>query len=140
MNRTLLVILAGCIIGTVRNPVEAQGGGIKLSDVAGTWVGRSMAGPKDSVFSTWVLTATGDRQGWTFKRPKGDPYPMRIITVGGDSVVTEVGPYPSILRPGQTATTRFVGHYHGSKMTGTFEAHYPSGDVVKGKVAATRKK
>src|SRR5207249_12040676 len=68
------------------------------------------------------------------------PYPMRIITVGGDSVVTEVGPYPSILRPGQTATTRFVGHYHGSKMTGTFEAHYPSGDVVKGKVAATRKK
>ncbi len=52
MNRTLLVILAGCIIGTVRNPVEAQGGGIKLSDVAGTWLGRSMAGPKDSVFST----------------------------------------------------------------------------------------
>src|SRR5207249_11817405 len=109
MNRTLLVILAGCIIGTVRNPVEAQGGGIKLSDAAGTWLGRSMAGPKDSVFSTWVLTATGDRQGWTFKRPKGDPSPMRITTVGGDCVVTEVGPNPSGLRPAQAATTRFVG-------------------------------
>ena len=140
MNRTLLVIIAGSIIGAVRSPVQAQAGGIKLSDVAGTWVGKSMVGPKDSVLSTWVLTATADGKGWTFKRPKGDPYPVRIVAVGGDSIVTEVGPYPSVLRAGQTVTTRFVGHYHGRKMTGTFEAHYPSGDVVRGKLRATRRK
>ena len=65
---------------------------------------------------------------------------MRLVAVGGDTIVTEAGPYPSVLRPGQTTTTRFVGHYHGSKMTGTFEAHYPSGEVARGKIAATRKK
>ena len=140
MNRTLFCVLASCVIGAVWNTAQAQGGGIKLSDVAGTWVGKSMVGPKDSVISTWVLTATADGKGWTFKRPKGDPYPMRIVAVGGDSIVTEAGPYPSVLRPGQTTTTRFVGHYHGRRMTGTFEAHYPSGDVVRGKLAATRKK
>ena len=134
------IALASSALAAVHSPAQAQGGGIKFSDVAGTWEGSSMTGPKDSVFLTWVLTATADGKGWTFKRPNGDPYPVRIVAVGGDSIVTEVGPYPSVLRAGQTVTTRFVGHYHGRKMTGTFEAHYPSGDVVKGKLAATRRK
>ena len=141
MNRILLCVLAGCAIEAVCNTAQAQGGGIKLSDVAGTWEGKSMIGPKDSVFNTWVITATADGKGWTYKRPNTDPYPVRVVATGGDSIVTEMGPLPSSLRPGQTVrTVRVVGHYKGSKMTGTFEAHYPTGDVVQGKVAATRKK
>ena len=110
MNRTLRCLLASCVIGAVWNAAQAQGGGIKVSDVAGTWVGKSMVGPKDSVFVTWVLTATADGKGWTLKRANRDPVPVQIVAIGGDSIVWESGPQPSFLRPGQTVTTRtFVG-------------------------------
>src|SRR5256885_15376566 len=69
-----------------------------------------------------------------------DPIPTRILAMGGDSIVTESGPFQSILRPGQMVTTRTLGHYKGDAMTGTFEAHYASGDVLRGKAAATRRK
>jgi hypothetical protein len=35
---------------------------------------------------------------------------------------------------------RNVVHYKGDTSTGTFEARYSSGDVVKGKTVGTRKK
>jgi hypothetical protein len=137
--RLLTIACANYALAAILNPALAQGGGIKLSDVAGTWEGTSMVGPKDSVFATWVLTATADGKGWTEKFPNRDPYPMRIIGMGGDSIVTEMGPYPSVLRRGQMVTTRYVRHCKGNTMTGSFEAHYATGDVVRGKIAATRK-
>ncbi len=108
--------------------------------VAGTWEGKSTIGPKDSVVVTNVVTATANTKGWTLKFPNRDLLPARIIAAGGDSVVIEVGPYESILRKGQQVTTRTTGHYKGDVMTGTFEAKYTNGDVVKGKSAATRAK
>ena len=139
MKCTLHSVLAACAIAAVWTPLQAQGSGIKLSDVAGTWDGKSMVGPKDSVFASWVLTATADGKGWTEKLINRGPYPLRIITMGGDSIVTEMGPYPSVLRRGQTVTTRHVRHFKGNTMTGSFEAHYATGDVVRGKIAATRR-
>ena len=140
MNRTLACLLAGCVIGAAWTPVQAQSGGIKLSDVAGTWEGQSMVGPKDSVFLTWVLTATADGKGWTLKRANRDPVPVRIVAIGGDSIVWESGPYASFLRRGQMVRTRNVAHFKGDKMTGTWEGRYASGDVARGRTAATRKK
>jgi hypothetical protein len=73
--------------------------------------------------------------------PKRDPIPARIVAMGGDSVVIEAGPYPSILRANQTVKLlHSVYHSKGSTMTGTFEAQYGGGDVLKGKTAATRAK
>lgn len=118
----------------------AQHAGIKLSDVAGTWDGKTMLGPKDSVVATFALTATADRNGWTLKFPNRDPIPVRVLSTGGDNVVVEAGPYQSVLRPGQIVTTRISGHFKGDTMTGTFEAHYASGDVLRGKATATRRK
>jgi hypothetical protein len=69
-----------------------------------------------------------------------DPIPTRIVTVGGDSIVTEAGPFASILRPGQMVTVRTTGHYQGDTMTGTVDSRYANGDALKGKVRATRKK
>jgi len=69
-----------------------------------------------------------------------EPIPVRVVAVGGDSVVTEAGPFESVLRPGQMVTTRTVGHYKGDTMTGTIEARYGSGDVIWLKTAGTRKK
>jgi hypothetical protein len=138
MNR-ILCLLAGVVIGAAWTPLQAQHGGIKLSDVAGTWEGKSMVGPNDSVFATWVLTATADGKGWTEKLANRGAYPLRIITLGGDSIITEMGPYPSVLRRGQMVRTRHFRHFKGDRMTGSFEAHYATGDVVRGKIEATRK-
>jgi len=55
--------------------------------------------------------------------------------------VTEAGPYPSVLRAGQTVKSlRTVAHYTGNTMTGTFEAQYSAGDIVKGTTKARRVK
>lgn len=109
--------------------------------VAGTWNGKSMVGPKDSVVTTYVLFISKSDVPSTMTFPNRDPIPARILAMGGDSVVTEAGPYPSILRPGQTVKSlRTVGHFTGTTMVGTFIATYANGDVVMGKTAATRAK
>jgi hypothetical protein len=144
MNRPLLfstVLLAGfALVAGAQNPAPARRSDITLADVAGTWEGKSMVGPNDSVFATWVLTATADGKSWTEKFPNRDPLPLRVTAMGGDSIVTEMGPYSSVLRRGQMVTTRRVGHFKGNRMTGSFEAHYAAGDVVRGKIEATREK
>src|SRR3989442_13876504 len=93
-----------------QNPAPAKKGGIKLSDVAGTWDVKSVMGQKDSVVVTSVVTATADGKGWTIKLANRDPIPVRVVAVGGDSVVTEAGPYGGSLRPRQLGPTPQVGH------------------------------
>ena len=108
---------------------------------AGTWNARTMIGPKDSVVAAYVLTIAADGKSATIRFPARDPLPARIVARGGDSIVTEVGPYPSVLRPGQTVKSlTSVSHYKDNSMWGTFEAHYSNGDVLKGKTKATRVK
>ena len=138
--RFFTIACASFALAATQTPGLSQGGGIRFSDVAGTWEGKSMVGPKDSVFVTWALTATADGIGWTLKRANRDPLPVRIIAIGRDSIVWESGPYPSILRAGQMVTTRTAGHFKGDKMTGSWEGRYAPGDVVRGKTEATRKK
>ena len=143
--RPVLLVTAALAVGSAtaaiaQNPAPAKKGGIKLADVAGAWDSKTVLGPKDSVVVTSVLTATADGKGWTIKLANRDPIPVRVVAVGGDSVVMEAGPYESILRPGQMVTTHTVGHYKGDAMTGTIEARYASGDVLRGKTTATRRK
>ena len=114
-----------------------------LGSALGSWDTKTMVGPKDSVVATAVFVATTDEEAWTltFSNPKTKPIPLRILLAAFDSVITEAGPYPSVLRPGQTVTRlQMTTHFNGDKMTGTFEAHYDKGDVVRGKLAGTRKK
>ncbi len=138
MRRTLIVL----ILALTSSALAAAQGGIKLSDVAGTWTTKSMVGPKDSVVTTSLVSAAADEKAWRLHLRGGrEPIPVRVVAIGGDSVVTEAGPFASVVRPGQTVTLlRSVAHYKGDAMTGTFEAHYGSGDVLKGKTAGTRKK
>jgi len=113
--------------------------GAQTPAAAGTWAGSTMIGPKDSVVATYVLMVAPDGKSATMKFPNRDPIPARIVAIGGDSIVTEAGPYPSVLRPGQTVKLlRNVAHVRGSKMSGTFEAQYNDGSTVKGKTQATR--
>src|SRR5262249_8889829 len=99
-----------------------------MKGAAGDWNGKSMIGAEDSVVGTYTWTIAADSKSATIKFPNRDALEARVVAMGGDSIVTEVGPYPSIVRPGETVNLlRTVGHVKGNSMTGTFEAHYAKG-------------
>ncbi len=125
-----ITALVGCV--TLAGAQQARG-------AAGTWNAMTTIGPKDSVVARYVLKIAADRKSATIRFPGRDPIPARIIAMAGDSVVTETGPYPSVLRAGQTVTLlRSVAHFKDNTMTGTFEARYSNGDVLRGKTTARR--
>ena len=49
--------------------------------------------------------------------------PVRVST-SGDSIVTEAGPYESVLRKGTQVTTNSVLRLKDGKLVGTTVAHY----------------
>ena len=66
---------------------------------AGRWNGRAMVGANDSVLIVFALTIAPDGKSATMGFFNQPPVPVRIIAVGGDSMVTEAGPYQGVLRP-----------------------------------------
>ena len=83
--RPFLLVAAALAAGyataaVAQNPAPAKKGGIKVADVAGTWDGKSMVGPKDSVVASFVVTATADGKGWTMKFPNRDPIALRVLS------------------------------------------------------------
>lgn len=140
MRRTVFV--SAVMLGfSTAAAAQKQRSGIQLNDVAGVWDASTLMGPTDSVVATTVLTATADGKGWTMTFSDREPVAVRVVSMGGDSVVTETGPYASILRAGQKVTLlRMIAHYTGDNMSGSFTAQYESGDTITGKVTATRRK
>lgn len=124
----------------IATTVAAQGAAIKLADVAGTWEGKHLLGGSAGSFASWTMVATADPKGWTLTFPGRGTFPVRILATGGDSIVMEVGPYPSLLRPGHTVTMHSVGHVHGDTMTGTGIGHIDTGDVVPVTLEAKRRR
>lgn len=115
-------------------PAEAP-----LTEWAGTWEAVAVMESGDTV--PYTFTASEDRTGWTATLPDRDPMPLRVLSVEGDSVVTELGPYESLLREGVQVTVRQVGRIQNGRMEATMEAHYSGGDedtVVAGTVEGTR--
>jgi hypothetical protein len=122
-------------------PVVAPPPAFSLADAAGTWtyVARSATG--DTVLVTAELTATADTSGWMLTFPKRPPLPMKV-TVSGDSVITSVGPYSSVLRKGVTVTTEGSARMVNGKLIGRSTAHYSvtTADSVRALITeATRK-
>jgi hypothetical protein len=106
---------------------------------AGRWNGRAMVGANDSVIIVFALTIAADGKSATMGFFNQEPVPARILAAGGDSMVTEAGPYQSILRPRESVTSlRAVAHFKGDTMWGTFEAAYVKGETVQGRIKATR--
>ena len=97
---------------------------IALADIAGKWNVRTMAESGDSTLVTYELVASGDTSGWSLNFPKRKPVPMRVVAVAGDSVVTEAGPFESVLRKGIKVTTNTVLRLQDGKLVGTTIAHY----------------
>jgi len=121
--------------------LSTSAGAQQSRDFAGKWNGRAMVGANDSVIIIFALTIAPDGKSATMGFFNQDPVPARILAVGGDSMVTEAGPYQSILRPKESVTSlRAVAHFKGDTMWGTFEAVYAKGATVQGRIKATRVK
>jgi len=137
MRRLLLsglVLAAYASAASAQNPPAAPGGGIKRSDVAGTWDIKTDSGVAS------VIRVSANGKTWTLAFAGRKPIALRVIASGGDSIVFQAGRFPSVLRPGQTVTrVREVGHFNGDAVTGTYEAHYASGSVLKGTFSGTRR-
>ena len=104
---------------------------MSLADVAGKWKLRSTDEAGGNVVES-ELTATADSSGWTVTRPNGKVVPVHIVAVGGDSLVTEAGPYESAVRKGVPVRARMVLRLQQGKLVGTTEARYAlsGGDSV----------
>jgi hypothetical protein len=102
-------------------PVPAP---VSMSSIAGKYkvTGKNEAG--DSTLLTYDLDAT-DSTKWTIKfTDRTEPVAQRLVSVSGDSIVLEAGPYKSALRKGVMVTTRTVYHVQDGKLMGRTVAHY----------------
>ncbi len=136
---SLVLVAAAATAARAQNPYQEPHATSMPAGIGGTWDGKTMVGPKDSVVVSWTLVIDPGKS-WTLTFPNHPAVMGRVLARGGDSVVVEAGPYPSITRPGQMVTTRTVAHFKGDQMTGTTEARFAAGDVLHAKVAATRRK
>jgi hypothetical protein len=105
-------------------PAPAAPAPIALADVAGKWAVRVMPESGDSTLLNYELVATSDTSGWTINFPKRKPIPLHVVAVEGDSVLTEAGPFESMLRKGVQVSTRTVIRLQEGKLTGMTTARY----------------
>jgi hypothetical protein len=114
---------------------------IALGDVAGTWAMDALTETGDSAIVTMEMTATDSYDGWTITFTDRDPIATRVIAVGGDSIVSEFGPYESALRAGVMVTTTSVIRLDGDNLVGTFMARYETTEadsILRGQLRGMR--
>lgn len=135
MRRFVSLLCAVAVVGCARTEdaadtsaaataTPAQPAPISLSDVAGTWAVRGMNQAGDSTLVTYELKATADTTGWTITFPNRPPVPVRVVSVAGDSIVIDAGPYESALRRGVRVTTHGSFRLQDGKIVGTTRARY----------------
>lgn len=95
---------------------------ITLADLAGTWKFRSVPqSGTDTTATEFTLTSAGDK--WTQSYSTGLKVPTHV-SVSGDSVITDAGPFASVRRKGLQVTTHGVFRKEGDRLVGTTTAHY----------------
>jgi hypothetical protein len=109
-------------------PAAPAAAPISLQTVAGRYHVTSRGQSGDTTVVTYELNATGDTTGWTITYPNRPAVPVRVISVSGDSIVTETGPFTSVRRANVPVTTRTTYRWENGQLVGTTVAHY----AVKG--------
>ncbi len=78
----------------------------------------------DSTLVTSEMVISADGSSWSLNFPKRDPIPVRVVAVEGDSIMTEAGPFESVLRKGVQVSTQQVYRLQDGKLVGTTVARY----------------
>jgi hypothetical protein len=105
-------------------PAAPAAAPVSLKNVAGKYRVTSRGQAGDTTTVTYELNAMGDTTGWTITYPNRKAMPVRVISVAGDSIVTETGPFESVRRSGVPVTTRTTYRWVDGKLVGTTVAHY----------------
>lgn len=119
--------------------VEPATPAISLADVAGTW-NLAVTNDRGDPPPTVDLVATSDPSGWTLVAPGRDPIPV-AVQAAGDSIVTDAGPYSSLIREGVQVSTHVVYRLDGDRLVGQGTARYETADsdsIVNLQVEGTR--
>lgn len=117
-------LLVGCKKSESPPPQAAMAPAtVSLASFAGTWSVRGSNEAGDSIIS-YQLVTSAEPSDWKSLFPNRPPIAIRIVSVAGDSVVTESGPYESVLRKGVQVHTNGVLRLQGDKLVGTTVAHY----------------
>ncbi len=101
---------------------------INLADLAGTWNTTATLAGTDSVIVQFTIVGSADPAGWTMNLPGRNPLPM-TITVSGDSILTSVGPYESVLRAGMAVEVTGSMRLTDGNLAGPSVAHYATADA-----------
>ena len=129
------IILVGCAkadtaadtaaIADTTTPVAAEPAPMSLDQVAGKWNVRILSAETgDSTLTSYVLDAKADTAGWTFQFPTGAPLAMRIVSMAGDSLVTEAGPFDSRLQKAVKVNSRVTWRLRDGKLAGGVVSTY----------------
>ncbi len=109
---------------------------------SGDWMTEAYSMQGDELLVAVMLKATDSPDGWSWKFEHIDePVTANKVTLVGNSVVVQMGPFPSALRAGVTVES--VTSYllvHGDSMSGHFEAVYEGGDELSGRLTGKRVK
>jgi hypothetical protein len=118
------IIVAGCAKPEAPPVAEAPPAApINLADLAGTWTQQTTPQGSDTLLLVSTIVASADPAAWTITLPGRDPMPLSV-TASGDSLITEMAPYESVLRPGTQVTTRGVLRLVNGTLTGPLYATY----------------
>ncbi len=114
---------------------------ISLASVTGKWNVNVMGESSDSVVATNVGTFTEDPAGWSFQFPGGPVIPIRNVTVSGDSITYEAGPFASAVRKGMQVSNRVAVTLRDGNLVGNVTARYETAgpdSVRRFRIAGTR--
>jgi len=129
----IALVLVGCSKPADRPAEDTMGeapaaadaaAAISLADIAGTWSVRTMPESGDSVLVSYEMVIGADGSGWTINFPNRDPIPVRVVAVEGDSILSEAGPFESVLRKGVQVSTQQVTRLQDGKLMGRTVARY----------------
>ena len=106
-------------------PVAAAPAPLSLDQIAGKWNVRILSAETgDSTLTSYVLDAKPDTTGWTVQFPTGAPIAMRIVSLAGDSLMTEAGPFDSRLQKGVKVHSAVTWRLRDGKLHGAVVSHY----------------
>lgn len=110
---------------TTTSAAATEPASLSLDQVAGKWNVRiTSAETGDSTLTSYVLDAKADTAGWTFQFPTGDPIAMRIVSMAGDSLVTEAGPFDSRLQKNVKVSSAVTWRLRDGKLVGSVVSTY----------------
>jgi hypothetical protein len=143
MKRIALLSCAALVFGCAASDEEPamDTATLSLADVAGTWSMEALPETGDSALVTYEMVATDNTEGWLVTFPGREPIEARVVSVGGDSIIVEVGPYESALRGGLMVSTRSIVRLQDGSIGGTFVARYETTEpdsILRGRQRGTR--